>query len=292
MSSGNCGAGSLVEGSLTFSWWQRSPLLGCAVGVSAGLQPISARTGSIARPPQAGETCKLCKLLHLWNQTLSLCTVAAAAVVIKLTLTPVTGYIYEIILFISDSCRKALITVQRRLINLSHKKHFHPAAVKHVAAGLVAPDKQTWWLSRPVVMCYWENRKRKDRNPERNRKALEHKTRALCVFIRLLAQPLQHLLQQRDNISVFHPPPDGRKTSSFIAQKRVICWCTFSPHVEKRTRKCRSVSAKKDKVLFPFSQCCQECYTKSSPKSLTEQIWTLRRLHQITRLSRPALLLG
>lgn len=81
------------------------------------------------------------KLLHLGNQTLSLCTVSAAtaaAVVIKLPLTPVTGYIYQNNPFLSDSCRKALIAVQRRLVNLSHVKYFHSAA------SLVALDKQTW----------------------------------------------------------------------------------------------------------------------------------------------------
>lgn len=80
---------------------------------------------------------KHAKLLHLWNETLSLCTVSAAAVVIKLTLTPATGYIYEIIPFISDPCRKALITVRRRLINLPHVKYSHSAAMKHVAAKRV-----------------------------------------------------------------------------------------------------------------------------------------------------------
>lgn len=98
-----------------------------------------------------------------------------------------TGYIYEIIPFISDSCRKALITVRRRLINRPHVKYSHSAAMKHVAASLVAPDKQTCWLSRPVVMCYWENRKRKDRKLERNRKASQHKTQAVCVVIWLVA---------------------------------------------------------------------------------------------------------
>lgn len=172
------------------------------------------------RQASAGRrNCKTCKLLHLWNQSLSLCTVSAAAAVASLTLTPLAAYVYKNIPFISDFCRKAWITVRRRLINQPHVKYFHSAAVKHVAASLVQQinkpgDSPDQW---PCVTGKTGRGKTASLKGIEKRRTLK---RALCVFICLAFAAFASAV----SLASPHPPQNPRRPRDLVLYSPETCY--------------------------------------------------------------------